>query len=542
MTPRVVNYQEEVIQRRDKDDVARANQLFVELKGATTKYQDLVKSGKIDPNESPVFRFHWNELKGSSLGHKFDAEVANAYNKSGLNFATDTTQFNQWFNTFKQGFVESNQDILSLDGAFDTFNSVANSTQNSLVNIHKSEVKQNFLKEGDIAFENTILNTVGERGTLPYPDEQKDDILGIQLNKIISDYSTASGGYRTKSQLNRMTVDILYKRALQTLDYQGFEGALLGIKTQDGKSSIRATAYANDMLIQARREISIGMAELEKADAQLFKRDQEKVQRTVNDATWAMLISGKTSNEDIENLTAQFEANEDGATPDMNYYDSGAKARMMELRDKWLELQEAPPMESEDVTNILQEFYSLAAVSPEELLPYLQRQIDRNKLWDTELIKTLHSKAYSALEAKKKGEQNPPDPLKDSVWKSFSDARGWSDKLQALGINVPSTVERNKINERKMYLTTSYLDLWDKGEWQKLTRSKQLEFLNTVMRQITDAPSVNPAGTNNVRRYLFGEDLQISTFDRVEPVLIDNQLQYDEDGEILLKYYDSRTQ
>ena len=102
--------------------------------------------------------------------------------------------------------------------------------------------------------------------------------------------------------------------------------------------------------------------------------------------------------------------------------------------------------------------------------------------------------------------------------------------------------DERRINERKMYLTTSYLDLWDKGEWQKLTRSKQLEFLNTVMRQITDAPSVNPAGTNNVRRYLFGEDLQISTFDRVEPVLIDNQLQYDEDGEILLKYYDSRTQ
>ena len=116
LEPRFNSLMQAKFEQQKEEDKKRAREL---AETTTAEYDQLVKEGKIGPEESPVFRYAFNETRGEAAGYTFIQEASEAYTRGNIAGATDASGFFDWYQEYYSNYVENNQDVLGADGAYD---------------------------------------------------------------------------------------------------------------------------------------------------------------------------------------------------------------------------------------------------------------------------------------------------------------------------------------------------------------------------------------------------------------------------------------
>ena len=268
MTPRVKRYAQIEQGRRDKKDAIAAEEAFIKVTDKLLEYDELVKDGQLPPDQSPMFRFAFNQQQGAQAGLEFVRQANEAYIRSSLPTATSSKGFNDWFSNLQKDFVENNDAILKGIGSFDAFSGYARQAQQNLLSSHLSKVKKNFvsgakvnhqewLKKTIEAIENTerLQRRVGEQVGISSSGELYHTQLGQSINEQINSLAKSSSGFVSKSSLNDDTIEVIKDLAIARGDLAWGRNILSKIKTSSG-SSLADLPAGQIALYEARKEIN----------------------------------------------------------------------------------------------------------------------------------------------------------------------------------------------------------------------------------------------------------------------------------------------
>jgi len=268
MTPRVKQYAQIEQGRRDKKDILSAQKAFTKVTDKLLEYDELVKGGQLPPDQSPMFRFAFNQQQGAQAGLEFVRQANEAYIRSSLPTATSSKGFNDWFSNLQKDFVENNNNILSGIGSFDAFSGYARQAQQNLLTSHLSKVKKNFvkgaksnhqewLKKTIEAIENTerLQRNVGEQVGISSSGELYHTQLGQSINEQINSLAKASSGFISKTSLNEDTIEAIRDLAIARGDLEWGAKILSSIKTTSG-SSLADLPAGQVALYEVRKEIN----------------------------------------------------------------------------------------------------------------------------------------------------------------------------------------------------------------------------------------------------------------------------------------------
>lgn len=335
-----------------KQDKKAARKAYSSLADKTLSYVEAQKKGLIPPEDNPVYRYYWNELRGENLGLVFDLETSKEYNVSGLSNSLDPTQFDDWFNKRKSKFIEKNKSILGHKGAFSIFDGQTKSTFNSLSNIHKSQVSANFVNNTKVQQKNLVLNRLDEldNGKVDFWTASHAN-FGDYINKHISDTVTATG--MSMAQVNNDVADTIVEYYVSKSDINGLVNALKSITTVKG-SNLLNTGYITEKVAEAR--VTIGKQLTQQMTQQKARQEQET--RTVNQTFETLYQKEMGKGLDAESvITLVEEAKMQGAdgqelplTDFLEIYNPDWKLEIYKLaksyQDAELDADKKPPMNS----------------------------------------------------------------------------------------------------------------------------------------------------------------------------------------------------
>jgi hypothetical protein len=497
---RLVSAQMELDKEEDKK---RAREL---AETTTANYDELVKQGKLDPSESPVFQYAFNETRGQNQGYEFIAEASQAYSRSNLVDATDATNFDEWYNQYYQDYVENNQGLLAKNGAYEKFSAVAGQARNNLLSSHLASTRKNFEVANDAAYKNFVF------GALANTDFRQDGAAAVfanTFNEKQKDLAASGGDGYSFSKLNIKTVDAMVEYYETTLDADGFEEALNAVS--GGTGPLAGTGYAVTELAKARTEWATALLKREKEVEANYQLNVTLTERNVKQLYFEQFAEGNFNYPQIEANIEKKYGEEFMAQVEEFYPDFLVK--MQEAGENWQTHNNSEPMSIKAQAEFR---VDLEGIPPSQRVAKVLKWAAQGALTEQSVYSNLLSFAQQSAKAAKSGLNL--DATKDPIYKDFFE--------REFALNTDKYTGAGRA--RLYYFQSSFYELFDQTDedgkrvWETYSSAKKLQLLNGVMNEVASALKNKTALTQ-------------TTSNKVEPVLNPDGTPKMFNGEILYK-------
>lgn len=466
-------------EQRKEEEKKQAREL---AETTTATYDDLVKQGKIGPEASPVFRYAFNETRGEVAGYTFIQEASEAYMKSGMNKATDASNFDDWYQGYYNQYVQDNQDVLGMDGAYETFSKVAGQARNNLLNSHLGDVRKNFADAQAAAYTNWVFGTL-DNADLSTPEGQTAlrNAFGVKQK----DLASSGGPQYNYTALNNSTVDSLvaYYEA-KGYDTIGLETALNTL--QGGTGPLAGTAYARTQLAEARVKFAKEIVAAEQ---------REETERSINEARTkdnadAIFYSAfNMGNYNVEEIVQGIRETDPALMAQMETYYPSFIADMTATAETFKNNRQFTTMSIGDRARLRAQLEELPA---DKRKRQVLKWAEDGRIPEVAVFNNLISFADSSEKALQSGINT--DATKDPVYSDF--------KLGAFKSFMDSADPDRAIN-REHYFQTSYFELYDKVDaegnrlWDTYSFSEKRRLLYGIMKEVQELEN-DKAFTSNI--------------------------------------------
>jgi hypothetical protein len=450
-------------EQRKEEEKKQAREL---AETTTATYDDLVKQGKIGPEASPVFRYAFNETRGEVAGYTFIQEASEAYMKSGMDKATDASNFDDWYQNYYNQYVENNKDVLGMDGAYETFSKVAGQARNNLLNSHLGDVRKNFADAQAAAYTNWVF------GTLDNADlstEEGQAALRNAFGVKQKDIASSGGPQYNYTALNNSTVDSLvaYYEA-KGFDTIGLETALNTL--QGGTGPLAGTAYARTKLAEAR----VKFAKEQIAAEQRIEAEREINESRVSDNVDTIFYTAfNMGNYNVEEIVQSLDP---VTRAEMETFKPSFIADMTAKAEAFKNNRQFTTMSIADRARLRAD---LEALPPEKRKRQVLTWAEDGRIPEVAVFNNLISFADSSEKAVTSGINT--DATKDSVYNDFKLGVFKSFMDQA----DPSLAAR-----REHYFQTSYFEMFDEVDaegtrlWDTYSFSEKRRLLYGIVQEI----------------------------------------------------------
>lgn len=476
-------------EQRKEEEKKQAREL---AETTTATYDDLVKQGKIGPEASPVFRYAFNETRGEVAGYTFIQEASEAYMKSGMNKATDASNFDDWYQGYYNQYVQDNQGILGMDGAYETFSKVAGQARNNLLNSHLGDVRKNFADAQAAAYTNWVFGTL-DNADLSTPEGQAAlrNTFGVKQK----DLASSGGPQYNYTALNNSTVDSLvaYYEA-KGYDTQGLETALNTL--QGGTGPLAGTAYARTQLAEARVKFAKERVAAEQRIETERNINEARTKDNVDSIFYAEFNSG---NYNVAGIVNNLRQNQPELLSQIEAYNPTFIADMTAAANTFQTNRQISPMSIGDRATLREE---LEAVPANKRVTKVIEWSKTGRITETAVFNNLISYAKTSRDSALSGLNL--DATKDPVYKDFFEREftASTDKYTGDG------------RKRLYYFQASFYETFDAVDangnrtWDTLSQSRKLQVLNEIMNQVDSAvagTSQSLGSTNNTSNTLVPE-------------------------------------
>lgn len=471
-----------------EEDIKKARKL---AETTSQTYNELVQAGEIGPEESPVFRYAFNETRGEAAGYTFIQEASEAYTRGNIAGATDASGFDDWYQKYYANYVENNQDILGADGSYEQFSRVANQARNNLLNTHLSNVKKNFENAQAAAYENFVFGAL-DTADLSTPEGQA--ALRETFNIKQRDLAGSGGPAYTFTKLNNSTVDsVIAYYASKNYDIVGLENTLNTL--QGGTGSLGGTTYARTEMAKARVTFAKERLAAQKREEDEYNINVNRTKDNVNQIFYGEFMAGNYDVESIyENLDPEVQQQID------MYYPEGL-AGMFAQADTFQKARNTEPMTPAAIADVREELESIPTSKRVERVIQLAKQ---GRISDNGVYNQMMSFATSSRDSAGKGVNL--DATKDPIYKDFFEREftANTDKYTGDGAN------------RLYFFQSSFYELFDAVDeegnrtWDTFSPARKLQLLNGIMKEVNEALDDNNQtllnNTSNTIRPVMGPD------------------------------------
>lgn len=484
LEPRFSRLMQAKFEQQKEEDKKRAREL---AETTTAEYDQLVKEGKIGPEESPVFRYAFNETRGEAAGYTFIQEASEAYTRGNIAGATDASGFDDWYQEYYSNYVENNQDVLGADGAYDQFSRVANQARNNLLNTHLSNVKKNFAEAQATAYENFVFGAL-DTADLSTPEGQA--ALRETFNIKQRDLAGSGGPAYTFTKLNNSTVDsVIAYYASKNYDIVGLENTLNTL--QGGTGSLGGTTYARTEMAKARVTFAKERLAAQKREEDEYNINVNRTKDNVNQIFYGEFMSG---NYDVE---AIYESLDPETQQQIDIYYPEGLAGMFAQADTFQKARNTEPMAPAAIADVREE---LEAIPPSKRVDRVIQLAKQGRITDTGVYNQMMSFATSSRDGAGKGINL--DATKDPVYKDFfvREFEGQTDKYTGDNKN------------RLLYFQLSYYSLFEQTDeegnrlWDTYDHVTKLQLLNGLMDKVNEQLASKVSNfTNNTSNVAYPE-------------------------------------
>lgn len=454
-------------------------------------YDELVKAGEIGPEESPVFRYAFNETRGQARGYEFIQEANQAYQRGSIAKATDGSGFDEWYQDYYSSYVEQNKDLLDQDGAYEAFSRTANQARNNLLNTHLGNVNKNFASAQSAAYESFVFGAL-DNADLTTPEGQAT--LRDTFNVKQRDLAGSGGPEYTFSKLNNSTVDsVIAYYASNNYDIVGLENALSTL--QGGTGSLGGTSYARQEVAKARVTFARERLAAQKREEDEYNINVNRTKDNVNQIFYGEFMSGNYDVDSIyENLDPQVQQQID------TFYPEGL-AGMYAQADSFQNARNTEPMAPAAVASVREELERIPASERFERVISMSKQ---GLITDMATYSKMMSFATSSRDSQGNGQNL--DATKDPIYKDFFEREftANTDKYTGDGAN------------RLYFFQSSFYELFDAVDedgnrtWDNTSPARKLQLLNGIMKEVNAALDDNNqtllGDTSNTVRPVMGPD------------------------------------
>lgn len=472
--PRVNAVLEADRQKQKEEDKKAAIEL---AKTTTASYDDLVKQGKIDPAASPVFRYAFNETRGSVAGFEYQRQVMQDYARSGLDQATDSSGFNDWFNEHYTNYVTNNQAVLGLEGAFGNFDNVANQARQNLMSQHISTSNKNFKEAQDTAYNNFIYRQLEST-------DWDDPVAVTSFTSTIAlkqtDLQQAGGPNFNYSVQNKKTVDALVDYYTQAgYDIEGLEKAMGAIGA--GTGPLSGTAYARNKVAEARVDFAQARFDAESQRQKVIGWNKKTTLDNIHQVFMNALANGERNVNKIM-LDARVTYGDEVVDQWLHFHPKLA-IEMDALKDNFVKSFTTEPMSLQDQA-ILQQ--NLLQFPPDQQIQEVVNLVNSQKITDSETLNKLMNLAVSNAQHAERG-QKPRDATKDSVASTFRPGlfTGFADNFtdaKAIRFTLFKT-DYFELYHRRTIDGSGYV-------WDQLTQAEKFQKLVEIMERAKQIESI----------------------------------------------------
>jgi hypothetical protein len=460
-----------------EEDIKKARKL---AETTSQTYNELVKAGEIGPEESPVFRYAFNETRGESSGYEFIQYANDKYRQGAISGATDASTFDDWYQQTYQEYYEQNKDFLDQDGAFEAFSKTANQARNNLLNKHLNTVGQNFKSEVEAGYDNFIVNLAATSDfSTPEGLAQYQQTLRAKQ----ADITSTGGPAFNNTVLNQRTVDALVSHYENSgYNYEGLELALNATKA--GTGSLAGTKYARDALGKAQVDFEI---------AQIKEQERKRKVRTLyeeatEDFMMPVFINGLGNGQDPDEI---YESLDDGDRAAIDMYHPNWRLQMQELSNRMQSADYNVPMSSQEEVAI---YDILEATPPKERVAKVTSLVDEGRIKNNTVLNKALTYARSTRDADARGINLHPS--QDLTYKNFNEKD--YESIFSIGDNGKARGVFKVEYYRKFAETMTN----EKGEtvrvWDTMSDLEKLEWLQETAQRVigTARMTLGPANSN----------------------------------------------
>ena len=451
--------------RLAEEDTLRARKL---AETTAETYSELVNSGEIGPEESPVFRYAFNETRGQAKGYEFIQAASQAYSRGSIAEATDGSGFDEWFQSYYSGYVEENVDLLDRDGAYEAFSRTAKQSKNNLLQQHLGNVNKNFANAQTVAYENFVFGAL-DTADMSTPEGQQ--ALRNSFNVKQGDLASSGGPAYSYSKLNNSTVDsVIAYYATNNYDTAGLEQALSTLS--GGTGSLGGTSYARVEVAKARVTFAKERLASEKRDEEEFRINTTRTQDNVNQIFYGNFMGGNYDVDAIyEELSPELQAQIE------TYYPEGLGG-LFTAADTFKSSRNSDPMAPAEVASIREELERTPSSQRVQRVIALTKQ---GKITDTPTYTKMMSFATSSRDGEGRGVNT--DATKDPIYKDFFERQFTANTDKYTGDGA----------RRLYYFQSSFYELFDSVNeegvrtWDTYSAARKLQLLNGVMKEVNSA-------------------------------------------------------
>jgi len=465
-------------QRLAEEDIKKARKL---AETSAQTYDELVNAGEISPEESPVFRYAFNETRGESSGYEFIQYASDKYRTGSISGATDASTFDDWYQQTYQEYYEQNKDTLDRDGAYEAFTKTANQARNNLLNKHLGAVGKNFRAEVEAGYDNFVTNLVSTTDlSTPEGVAQYQQALSSKQRDI-----TSTGGPSfNNTVLNQRTVDALVSHYQNSgYDYEGLELALSATKA--GTGSLGGTKYARDALGEAGVDFEI---------AKLKQQERKMKQRTLfeqstEDYMMQTFVGGLTAGEDIDDI---FESLDEGDQAALELYQPNWRLNMQELSNRMSSSEFNKPMSPTEEVAV----YDLLEQTPaNQRVAKVTSLVNEGVIKNNAILGKALTYARSTRDADAKGANL--HPARDQTFLDFNER----DYAPMFGQSPPGSRGLFNIEYYRKYAETTTNEAGGTVRvWDTMSNLEQYEWLHDTAQRILsrDLLGLAPGTENNI--------------------------------------------
>lgn len=455
--------------RLAEEDTLRARKL---AETTAETYSELVNSGEIGPEESPVFRYAFNETRGQAKGYEFIQAASQAYSRGSIAQATDGSGFDEWFQSYYSGYVEENGDLLERDGAYEAFSRTAKQSKNNLLQQHLGNVNKNFANAQAVAYENFVF---GALDTADMSTPQGQQALRSSFNVKQGDLASSGGPAYSYTKLNNSTVDsVIAYYAAKDYDVVGLEQTLSTL--QGGTGSLIGTSYARTEMAKARVTF---------AKERLAVEQREETERTINENRTkdnvGQIFYGEFmgGNYDVDSI---FEGLDPALQEQITTYYPEGLAGLYSQADNFQKARTTTPMAPAQVASIRGELERLPV---QQRVQRVIKMTQDGEITDMSTYTKMMSFATSSRNGKDNG--NNLDATKDPIYKDFFEREfeANTDKYTGAG------------SQRLYFFQSSFYEAFDAVDeegnrtWDTYSAARKLQLLNGIMNEVNEALNDN---------------------------------------------------
>ena len=316
LVPRVNRYAQIQQGRQDKKDVIAAQKAFAKVSDKLLSFDEQVRKGEIPPDQSPMFRFAFNQSQGAQIGLNFIQKANEDYMRSNLPSATNSNGFNAWFDKYKADYVKDNEALLNLLGSFDAFEGYARQAQQNLLTSHLASVKKNFttsasesaILQAERAIEAGQTLIKNNKKLMELDDPEVIEKMGVGLARTIAKEITnandnivkSSSNYIKFPKQNKKVIDAIVGKYVQIADLSGddddreyilqMETILRNVKTRDGQS-LFDTTYGEQKYFEALNLINKNAYEKAKIGQELLDTNRDNTEQKLINVLYKTLTA-----------------------------------------------------------------------------------------------------------------------------------------------------------------------------------------------------------------------------------------------------------